>query len=566
MLICGLKLTHDGAVALLDDQRLIFSVEMEKLANNKRFTSIEDSSEIEAILATAGVRPEQVDVFAVDGWGGVNADALAIQPRLILGEGHNLLTYASRGEAKSLAIAPYQETLNIAVTAEARFEGLHIGDRAYPYSSILHVSGHIFSAYGTSPFAARGESAYVLIWDGGMLPRLYFVDAEKRKVDSLGPIFMLVGNVYTIFSQHFGPFKTGTGFAKDSLSVAGKVMAYIALGTLHEEWLPLLDRLYREHNDGSMGFANVLANKFKETVPEDARRDEDVLLTFHVFLERLLREKLLKKVRSREAGKVNLCFAGGCALNIKWNSALRASGQFVDVYVPPFPNDSGSALGAAACALFNRTGKAALDWSVYSGPALLKSEPASGWRSQSCDAERLGELLHETQEPVAFLQGRSELGPRALGARSIIASPQNPKMKDLLNELKEREPYRPVSPICLEDRAGQVFTPGIPDPFMLFDHQVRPEWLRRIPAVVHLDGSARLQTLTERDTPELARVIRAYEKVSGIPVICNTSANYKGAGFFPDVASATRWGRTNYVWSDGVLHERADRHPFLTLR
>ncbi len=562
MRFCGLKLTHDGAVALIENDELLFSIEMEKLDNNKRFTAIEDSDQIERVLREVGVSPNAIDVFAVDGWGGVNADALAIQPRLTIGAAHNTLSFDNGGERYGLPVAAYQEAPDGRVNAELAFDGLKIGPKAYPYSTFLHVAGHVFGAYCTSPFAQRGESAYVFVWDGGMLPRLYYFDAERAEVENLGPVFMLVGNAYTIFSQHFGPFKVSDNFAKDSLSIAGKVMAYIAYGTLREEWLPIFNRIYLQQNDGSMGFANVLAREFKAAVPAEQRKDEDVLLTFHVFLERLLVAKLAKKIERQADKRRNVCLVGGCALNIKWNSALRNSGAFEEVYVPPFPNDSGSAIGAACAARFNRTGKAAVKWSVYSGPNLRPSTPAHGWTSRPCAIDGLAELLHATQEPVVFLSGRAELGPRALGARSIIASPTSPKMKDILNVIKVRESYRPVSPICLEERAAAIFEPGVPDPFMLFDHLVKPSWLARIPAVVHLDGTARLQTIRRDQTPAVADLLLAFERVSGVPVLCNTSANYKGCGFFPDVRSATEWSGTNYVYADGTLYEKAEHTTF----
>jgi carbamoyltransferase len=130
-------------------------------------------------------------------------------------------------------------------------------------------------------------------------------------------------------------------------------------------------------------------------------------------------------------------------------------------------------------------------------------------------------------------------------------------MKEELNRAKRREAYRPVSPICLEDQAEAIFEPGTADPYMLFDHRVRPEWEQRIPAVIHLDGSARLQTMSEEYNPTVTRLLKAYHKLSGVPMLCNTSANYNGTGFFPDVASATAWGSQNevyYVWFDGTLY------------
>jgi carbamoyltransferase len=152
--------------------------------------------------------------------------------------------------------------------------------------------------------------------------------------------------------------------------------------------------------------------------------------------------------------------------------------------------------------------------------------------------------------------GRAELGPRALGARSIIAPATNPGMKDLLNDIKHRENYRPVAPICLEEHAPEIFDPGTPDPYMLFEHRVRPDWVQRVPAILHLDGTARLQTVSPADDPVLATILGEYYKRSGIPVLCNTSANYHGKGFFPDAVSAMNWGGVDHVWVNGVLHQR----------
>ena len=225
--------------------------------------------------------------------------------------------------------------------------------------------------------------------------------------------------------------------------------------------------------------------------------------------------------------------------NIKFNARLRESGLFDDVWVPPFPNDSGSAIGAACAEMVRSGGPLALDWSVFAGPSLQPSTPASGWQAQPCPVDELASVLH-SGAPVVVLDGRAELGPRALGHRSILAAATDPAMKDHLNDVKHREHYRPVAPVCLEERAASVFRPGGRDPYMLFDHAVRPEWTARIPAVVHADGTARLQTVGS-DNRLLHSILSAYERIAGVPVLCNTSANLPGRGFFPDTVSAMEW-------------------------
>jgi carbamoyltransferase len=122
--------------------------------------------------------------------------------------------------------------------------------------------------------------------------------------------------------------------------------------------------------------------------------------------------------------------------------------------------------------------------------------------------------------------------------------------------MKSREWYRPVAPICLESEAARVFDPGSPDPYMLFAHQVRPEWREFVPAIVHVDGSARLQTIRSEQNSIVAELLHAYEQVSGIPLLCNTSANRKGCGFFPDLRSATDWLQARHVWCEGRLYSR----------
>ncbi|WP_036605395.1 carbamoyltransferase N-terminal domain-containing protein [Paenibacillus assamensis] len=564
MIICGLKLTHDGTVALIDNGKLIFSVEYEKLNNNPRYSEILDTASISTVLNAFGYNVSDVNYFAIDGWGGDNQDELAIQPRLEIDEGFNRLSVFNNHVPYKLNVGLYEEkSLQHSIFQEWKFDGLQIGDHNVEYYSYLHASNHLMSAYSTSDFAKRGESAYILIWDGGMYPRLYFFDHEAKQVENLGPIFLLIGNIYTIFSQHFGPYKVEGSFAKDNLSVAGKVMAYIALGEVRRDLFQHFEEIYNHHYNYPMGFANVFANEFKKVIEDLNYSDEDILCSFHVYLEELLVSKLEKKLRRHGAKSRNLCLTGGCALNIKWNSAVRESDLFDEVYVPPFPNDSGSAIGVACNVMFKQTGMLALDWSVYSGPKIINNHSlVDGWTSKQFSINELAELLHSTKEPVVFLNGQAELGPRALGNRSIIASPTSDQIKEVLNDVKKRESYRPVSPICMAEHAKDIFIPGSKDPYMLFDHKVKAEWVNKIPGVIHLDGTARLQTLSEEDNALFYELLKKFAEISGIPLLCNTSANLNGHGFFCDVTSAMTWGKVNYVWCENTLYEKKEKILF----
>ncbi|MEU5247582.1 carbamoyltransferase N-terminal domain-containing protein [Streptomyces asoensis] len=567
MITCGLKLTHDGAVALVDDRRLVLSVEMEKLANNPRYSAIGDLGIVPTILAEHGYRMEDVDAFVVDGWDGDESGTVDT---------------ADRGQPLELVVGPYRESRTSPDLLRPSVSGTFTVDGfPYPYTSHTHAAGHVLSTYCTSEFARRGEPAFVLVWDGGMFPRLYWVDPEAG-VENGGSLFPLIGHTYATAGHHFGPFRRDRQSANvDDLSVAGKLMAYIALGKPSEAVLEVLASVFHDHyeNEASPaaaehsrtvgGFGSLFEPSMpplhdffravREQVQPFAVSDEDVLASVHEFLQNLLLERLDARIRAWKGdGPWNLCFAGGCALNIKWNSALRALPLVRRMWVPPFPNDAGSAIGAAVLgAIGGRNAVPALEWHTRLGPALTPTTGTpQGWTARPCSPDELARVLHTGQEPVVVLHGRAELGPRALGGRSILAAATDAAMKETLNQVKGREYYRPVAPICLVEEAPEIFDPGTPDPHMLYDHAVRPGWTSRIPAVVHLDGTARLQTVSPDDDALLSDILTAYHRVSGVPVLCNTSANLNGSGFFPDAASAMAWGKVDRVWSEGVLYQR----------
>ncbi|UIK09014.1 nodulation protein NodU [Neorhizobium galegae] len=550
MRICGIKLTHDGGVALLEDGRLIFSIEQEKLRNNPRFQHINDLDAVVAALGEYGLDPTHVDRFVIDGWDGETVSEFEV---------------LSDGQPVRLAGAPYVERGATSPLAAYHGSGLMLGGINFAYESYPHVTGHVASAYCTSPFAAAKEPAFCLVWDGCIFPRLYYV--EPRGIHFIKCLFPIIGHTYAIAGQHFGPYRQ-TKRDGWNLDIAGKMMAYIALGTAREEILKVFRELYEERLAGAGAVAcsyrqnsqseDSLLEAVHDFFDESARRlgaakSEDILASFHIFLERLLVEEVTAALRDLSMPLPrNLCIAGGCGLNIKWNSALRADGLFDAVWVPPFPNDSGSAIGAACCALAAEEGFVAIEWSVYRGPNITLGDIPDGWQSAPCTLTELAQLLAD-DKPVVFLTGRAELGPRALGGRSILAAATSKEAKDYLNQVKLREYFRPVAPICLEDRAPGIFDPGTPDPYMLFDHRTRSAWIDQIPAVIHIDETARLQTIPRNSDHKVAQLLVEYEKLTGIPLLCNTSANLNGHGFFPDAAAACLWGRIDQVWCDGLL-------------
>jgi carbamoyltransferase len=548
MIICGLKLTHDSGVALIDNGKLVFGYELEKLNNAPRYSSFNEDllPFLDKILTRHGYTRAHVDSFVVDGW----HDDVFIEA--VYREKKVALAHAGYGAV----IRPGEDVL----------KGISFLNAAsgFKYRSYKHISGHIMGAYMSSPFGLKEKSSFVLVWDGGMPPQLFYFDASRRQLQYLQMLFPAIGHIYALYANLYEPFNR---FDKFDLSIAGKVMAYIALGKVQPDLLDGLALMYNQVNINPHTLTTIelfngpqfLIRKVKEMTDRMRLAPQDCLATFHKFLEQLLVSNLQKIPEQFPGLEKNLCYTGGTALNIKWNSAIRNSGPFAQVWIPPFPNDSGSAIGTACCELFNICGSIGLEWDVNTGPALVTDDQAAGWQKVSCSVELLAQLLHEQKEPVVFLTGRAELGPRSLGNRSIIAPATEPDMQQKLNEMKNREFYRPVAPICLEEDAPALFDPGVPDPYMLFDHTVREQWKDVIPAVCHLDRTARLQTINRRQNQLMYDLLSAYKGISGIPLLCNTSANFSGRGFFPDVKSAMQWGKANYIWSDHNLYFRREK-------
>ncbi|MDO6435465.1 carbamoyltransferase N-terminal domain-containing protein [Flavitalea sp. BT771] len=569
MTILGIKLTHDAAIALIENGRLIFSYEMEKLNNSPRYSPFNITiDQVESILSEYGHSLKAIDKIVIDGWSIWELDNFSKSTNIEA----SIIKFNFLGKEVDITTKKVADYGHYVTSEENIMEPCHFSfyDQGLVYSSYLHVAGHVAAAYCTSPFAKKGEDAMVLVWDGGMPPQLFYFSYNENAVRNLGSLFPLLGNIYTNFSHAFKPFSE----MPNSLSIAGKAMAYMALGKVNAQILQQYHKIFSDLTQGfdetelSKEIINTVTNQFitaaKQFSRENKFPDTDMLTTFQEFLQELLLEHLSAQWKRQPELTSNLCLVGGCALNIKWNNSIRNSPLIKHVWVPPFPNDAGNALGAACCEMLRSEGIRSLEWDVYSGPGLNESgltDDATEGRNDfvccDCRIEELAEILHKYNEPVVFLNGRAELGPRALGNRSILSPAHSSGMKKRLNEIKGREQYRPVAPICLEEYAPEVFSPGSPDPFMLFEHFVRKSWKEKVPAICHLDGSARLQTINNNENPVIYRLLRKYFEKSGIPLLCNTSANLNGSGFFPDVRSAMEWNKANLIWSDNKLYVKS---------
>jgi carbamoyltransferase len=262
------------------------------------------------------------------------------------------------------------------------------------------------------------------------------------------------------------------------------------------------------------------------------RRLEEVLVELATWLH-------------EQTGERALTMAGGVALNCVANSRIWREAPFDDVWVQPASGDSGTALGAALRVASDlgdevrpmRSASLGRGWDEDELAAWLDGADVAYERADDV-AEAVAECL-AADGIVAWFQGRSEFGPRALGHRSLMADPRNAANLERINDVKGREQFRPDAPMVLADRAGEIFSGApIPSPYMLFTHDVRPEWRDRIPAVVHVDGSARIQTIDREAAPLVHRMLECFGELTGVPVVVNTSLNTAGRPMVDDPRDA----------------------------
>lgn len=404
----------------------------------------------------------------------------------------------------------------------------------FSWHFVEHHVAHEASACLAAPFDSsavmtldgRGERATTTlsVWSDGELRRLRQVDYPHS-----------LGLLYEDVTRYLGFLHSSDEY---------KVMALASYGK------PRHRDFFREmiRSDGDGGYTRrplSLEDRFGPPRRRGAALDQ-AHFDIAASLQQVLEETVLDLAGwlRRTSGETRLCVAGGVALNCVMNGRLRDSGLFDEIWVQPAAGDAGTALGAALWVDRMERGAAARagrTWSMehaYLGPEFSDDDItlALQWAklpfSHLLDVpEQTARLLAEGKL-VGWFQDRMEFGPRALGARSILASPIDPQMQARLNDLKEREDFRPVAPVILEEAMGEWFVNGHANggksPFMLFIYDVAPEVAARIPAAVHVDGTARVQTVSPRWNPRFYLLLQAFQRLTGVPVLINTSFNVRG--------------------------------------
>jgi carbamoyltransferase len=397
---------------------------------------------------------------------------------------------------------------------------------------VPHHVAHAASAYLAAPFEraavlvldGRGERASHLAGHavGGALKIL----AAQRLPHSLGL-------VYEEVTAHLGFRRSSDEY---------KVMALASYG--HPRFLPALREAIRPTGDGGFAVAPLDWTSFTSAARDGAWDECHADLAASV--QARLQEMLLDLARWLHArtGEVALVMAGGVALNCVANSVLAEHGPFERIWVQPAAGDAGTALGAALHAA-QRMGDPITPMTTV---ALGRGWPADDLQAWLAGAavphEQPDDIAEAAADVIAadgvvgWFQGRSEFGPRALGHRSLLANAGDADNVQRLNAIKGRESFRPVAPMVRLERAAEIFEGPVPSPYMLFTHRVRPAWRARIPAVVHVDGTARIQTVDPGQEPLLARMLAAVERRTGLPVVVNTSFNTAGRPMVDDPRDA----------------------------
>jgi carbamoyltransferase len=344
-----------------------------------------------------------------------------------------------------------------------------------------------------------------------------------------------LGLLYESLTDHLGFLRSSDEF---------KVMALASYG--EPRFLPELRETVRATGDGGFRAQAPDWTRFAPRRVDDGTwggDHADLAASVQAVVEEVLVD--LATWLHEQTGDTVLTMAGGTALNCVANSRIWRETPFEEVWVQPASGDSGTALGAA------------LHLAQEAGDLGAPQPTAALGRSWS--GEELAQWLSTAQVPfttpedlagevadilagngvIAWFEGRSEFGPRALGRRSLLANPMHPDNLERLNDVKGREQFRPVAPMVLEERAAEIFGGGpMPSPFMLFVHDVAPEWRDRIPTVTHVDGTARIQTVNDEDNAGIAALLRAFDERTGVPVVVNTSLNTAGRPMVDDPRDA----------------------------
>ncbi|MCO1362747.1 carbamoyltransferase [Burkholderia multivorans] len=534
---------HDSAARLVRDGVVVAAAEEERFTHVKHakrpvpFSTWElPYHAIDYCLAEAGIALADVQhvAYSYDPW--LELDRRAGQPSLTLPLEPSAHARPPGGESpwhplflSSIVNAPRQLAGGAPHHLQRRFRGV-THDGPFRWHFVEHHLAHEASAFLAAPYErcavmtmdGRGERATTSygVFDGRTYRRIAQVDLPHS-----------LGLLYERVTRYLGFLHSSDEYKVMALASYGKPI-----------YADQMRQLVRYRGDGryDVDEADLVAlfGPARERGGPITPNHCDIAHALQLVLE----ETTLRAVEwlAAETGEKQLAMAGGVALNCVMNARIRDRGPFDDVWVQPAAGDAGTALGAALWTDFRERG-ARGDWRMdhaYLGPSFEDDAIEAFIREAQLPYRRLNDVAAQTaallaqNRVIGWFQGRMEFGPRALGARSILASPIDPDMQRKLNRIKDREDFRPVAPVALESKAHEWFSGGrrepLHAPFMLFVYDVRPERAERIPAVRHIDGTARVQTVAPQQNPLLHALLTEFDALTGVPVLVNTSFNTRG--------------------------------------
>ncbi|KVW20174.1 carbamoyltransferase [Burkholderia cepacia] len=534
---------HDSAACIVRDGVVIAAAEDERFTHVKHakrpvpFSTWElPYHAIDYCLDEAGIALADVDhvAYSYDPWFELDREGTA--PALTLPLSPSAHAPRDDGASpwhplflSSIVNAPRQLAGGAPHHLQRRFRGVtHEGP--FRWHFVEHHLAHEASAFLAAPF----ERCAVMTMDGrGERATTSYGVFDGRTYRRLGQVNLphSLGLLYERLTRYLGFLHSSDEY---------KVMALASYGK--PVFADTMRQLVRYRGEGRYDVVDAdLAALFGAPRERGGAIEPHHCDIAHA-LQLVLEETTLQAVDwlAAETGERQLAMAGGVALNCVMNAKIRDRGPFDDVWVQPAAGDAGTALGAALWTDFRMRGVRG-GWRMdhaYLGPSYGDDAIEAFLKDAQLPYRRLDDVAAQTaallaaNRVIGWFQGRMEFGPRALGARSILASPIDPDMQRKLNRIKDREDFRPVAPVVLESRAHHWFAGGrhtpLRAPFMLFVYDVVPERAARIPAVRHIDGTARVQTVDEMQHPLLHALLTEFDALTGVPVLVNTSFNTRG--------------------------------------
>ncbi|MDE2058408.1 MAG: carbamoyltransferase [candidate division NC10 bacterium] len=549
MIILGINAYHgDASAVLLRDGALVAAVEEERFRRVKHWAGFPREA-IRICLEMAGITSEQVDHVAVsrDPRANLLRKAIfAVRNRPSLGLVTDRLKNAGRVQDVASVLSEALGVKREEITAKVR--------------RVEHHPAHLASTFFVSPF----EEAAVCAIDGfGDFVSTSSAIGRGHTLGVLDQIYFphSLGLIYLAITQFLGFPKYGDEFKVMGLAPYGRpdcVSELRRLIQLKPEGRFELDLGYFRHysegvtmtwDDGEPTMGTVYTPKLEQLLGPARKPEEPLTPRYEAIaasLQVVFEEAVLHVLNAlyEKTRLSRLCLAGGCAMNSVMNGKIRELTPFQEVYIQPAAGDNGTALGAALYVQHHVLGRSRrfVMEHAYWGPECEEEKirhvlEAYGneFNKQRCRVRKIGDeeqLCRVTAERivegkvVGWFQGRMEWGPRALGNRSIVADPRRCDMREIINtKIKFREKFRPFAPSVLEEAVHEYFVGAVPDPFMIQVYPVRPDKRDMIPAVTHVDGSGRLQTVSRDANPRYWHLIKAFEKLTGVPVLLNTSFN-----------------------------------------